>query len=217
MNWKEINGNLLKAAFICDLKSSRKIERWSEIIASIKNQLNQLNRQFASFIEVPFRFTVGDEFQGVLSSVEGVVPVFRWLRYNLPVEFYCGCGIGSVEYAEKDFSTMRGSAFYRARDSIEYAKRKNRKFLLNSNSEEVDMVVNGIYFLIQVIESRWTNRQRELASFYMLNEKLTYDEIGRRFGISKQAVSKHLRAAGVEAILEGEEVILSQLSKLKEK
>ncbi len=202
-----------KVAFICDLKSSRKIENWSGVIASIRGLLNRLNEQFASAIEVPFMFTVGDEFQGVMSSIKDIVPVFRWLRYSLPVQFYCGCGIGSVEYAGEDFSTMRGDAFYRARDSIEYAKRKNRRFILNSGNGELDRVVNGIYFLIQAIESRWTDRQKELASYYILNEKPTYEEVGRKFGITKQAVSKHLGVAGVEAILEGEEVIFYQFRK----
>ncbi len=209
-----VDENSLRAAFICDLKSSRRIENWPGVIATIKDLLNRLNERVDFGIDVPFAFTVGDEFQGVLSSVKGIVPVFRWLRYNLPVPFYCGCGIGAVEYAGEDFTTMRGNAFYRARDGIEYAKRKGRKFVLRSDRDELDSLVNGIYFLIQVIESRWTDRQKALASYYILSGQPPYEKIGRAFGITKQAVSKHLRSAGVRAIIEGEELVLKQLSKI---
>ncbi|MBC7188482.1 MAG: hypothetical protein H5U38_15775 [Calditrichaeota bacterium] len=201
---------------IGDVQKSRQLENWPEVFEKLNTVLADINRHFAADVLLPFRTTVGDEFQGALRDASRAYAVWLHLHVHVPIPLYCGVGIGEVERLADEEAGMRGTAFYRARDALNTCKRQQRNILLKADERSSDgvLAINGLLWLIQALEERWTIRQREMARFYRTQPDLTYEEVGRHFGVSKQAVSQVLRGAKWDALLEGERIVGTLLSRL---
>ncbi len=196
-------------ALIGDIKGSRKIENWSEVFGKLVQILDEVNRRYKDDVLIPFKPTIGDEFQGALQTPEHAYDVYTFIKASLPVGIYCGLGIGDIEKAINGDTGLRGSAFYRARDAMELCKSTNRNLKLKSSDAIIqsDEIVNTICYFIEVLENSWTTRQREVIRFYRLHPDYTYEKVGQHFKTSKQTVNKIVRAADWKAILEGEQLI----------
>jgi len=201
---------------IGDVQKSRQVENWPEVFEKLNAVLAGVNQHFARDVLLPFRTTVGDEFQGALHDASNAYAVCLYLRVHAPIPLYCGVGIGEVERLANDDAGMRGTAFYRARDALNACKRQQRAILLKVDERRADgeLAINALLGLIQALEERWTIRQREMAKFYRTQPELSYEQVGRHFGVSKQAVSQVLRGAKWDALLEGERTVARLLARL---
>ena len=203
----------MAAVFICDLRKSRTIPRWTEVLIKLQHVLAQANTTYRSVLLVPFDLTVGDEFQGVLRVPQNACEVLRFFKTTLPVPFYCGIGLGPVEL-HPSFTPrgMRGEGFYRAREALEKAKRERRQSRLASGVFLYDRLANALLGMMEALEQAWTPRQREVVHLLRRHPDWTYEVLGDRLGISKQAVAKRLRSAHFKRLVEGEEALTLLLS-----
>ncbi|RZN42868.1 MAG: hypothetical protein EFT35_01605 [Methanophagales archaeon ANME-1-THS] len=194
---------------IGDIKKSRAIDDWATLFRKLEETLNAINAKFPDDIRIDFKPTVGDEFQGVLKSPKNAYEIYVFIKSNMPVDFYCGMGIGDIERPLADELGMRGTAFYRARSALELCKKSNRKLLIKSSdmTNQTDEILNTLLRFIEVLEESWTERQREVVNYLRSHPGSTYEQIGNHFGISKQAVSQILAAADWAAISEGENLL----------
>jgi len=148
--WKgALSFRIVRAAIICDIKGSRLIKNWGEVFEEVRGILIDLNKKFEKSIFIPFDFTVGDEFQGALKTPEYTYEVLKFLKILMPVRFYCGAGFGEIETRTKDPRGLRGTAFYRAREAINGAKKDDRQLIVISEYEAFDAVVNPLLYLLQ--------------------------------------------------------------------
>lgn len=200
-------------AVVTDIIGSRKLSDWHGTLESIRESRTRVNIKFRSELVAEFTPTSGDEFQVALRSPALVYDMLLSLTESLPVEVRCGIGIGDIEGLEGDIVEMRGTAFYRAREAIAAAKKQDRSIFLRSSEETnvMDRILNVLFYFIQTIESGWTERQREVITFYRSRSDFTYEEVGRHFGITKQAVYSILKSADWRAVNEGEEIIRTLL------
>lgn len=192
-------------AMICDIKGSRSLENWASVYDAITGGLKDLNKTYKPSIHIPFKFTVGDEFQGVVRNPSGVCEIINFLKTRLPVQFYCGIGVGEVERIKKGSTAMRGSAFYNARKALDECKRKKRSFYALTGTENLDRAINSLFYFIETIESSWTKRQKEVIHYLRKNPELTLERLAQEFNVSKQNISKILKASKYRAVTEGEE------------
>ena len=199
---------------IGDIKGSKGLPNWQNIIAHLTEIFARINTQFSDVIVVDFTLTVGDEFQGVSVSPEKAFEILNFIRSKLQeklgLSIYCGVGVGDIERPlGREIGMMRGSAFYRARDALESCKRKKRSILVKSSDvpNQADLIINSCLRLVEAIESSLTIRQRGIVSYYRTHRDYTYEQLGRHFGFSKQAASQSLKAAKWEVIAEGDDLI----------
>jgi len=199
-----------------DIKRSRDVANWPTLFRKLEGTLSEINRMFSDDLIIDFKPTVGDEFQGVLKSPKNAYAVYVATKSRLPVDFYCGVGIGEIERPLEDKVGMRGTAFYRARSALELCKKSNRKLLIRSSdrTNQIDEILNTVLRFIEALENSWTRRQREIVNYVRAHPGSTYDQIGNHFTISKQAVSQILGAADWAAISEGEHLLNHLLGSL---
>lgn len=201
---------------IGDIKKSRDVADWPTLFRKLEGTLGEINRMFSADLLIAFKPTVGDEFQGVLKSPKNAYMIYVALKSRLPMDFYCGVGIGEFERPLEGEIGMRGTAFYRARSALEFCKKKNRNLLIRSldTTNQTDEILNTILRFIEVLENSWTRRQQEVINYLRAHPGATYEQIGHHFGISKQAVSQILGAADWAAISEGEHLLNRLLESL---
>lgn len=199
---------------IGDIKGSKGLRDWQNVITKLTEILAGINTKFSDVIVVHFTLTVGDEFQGVSASPEKAFEILNFIRSKLQQELelsiYCAVGIGDIERPlGREIGKMRGSAFYRARDALELCKRKKRSILIKSSDalSRTDLIINLFLRFIEAIESSLTKRQREIVNYYRIHRDYTYEQLGKHFGFSKQAASQFLKAANWEVITEGDDLI----------
>lgn len=185
-----------------DLIASREIPNRAQIQKDLQKTLEDINNRFAKNIVCPFVIGWGDAFQGALVSLSGLYDIIESFENQLTIKFRCGIGIGEIS---TDFKLnpleMDGPAFHASQFALAEAK-KNQNFVwIKSERGQFDMIINTLWLLLSTIKSGWTERQCEVIQLRRLS--LTYVEIGRKLGITKQAVYNILKSAQWEAVEHG--------------
>lgn len=198
-----------------DLRKSRKLKNREEIQEGLKEILNKINQKYKERIIGRFILTGGDEFQGMLKTLQGSYSLLLSLE-KIPVNFYCGIGVGGINTKiSSKVSEMDGEAFYKAREALQEAKKLRQTFLIKSGNPLRDKTLNVLFSLLGIIKEGWTSRQREITAFTRQNE-LTYKEIGKKVGISKQAISQILKSAHWKEVRRAEEIITQMLDSVND-
>jgi len=201
---------------IGDIRSSRDLEDWPTVFGNLEKALREVNSEFADDVVVDFAPTVGDEFQGALRDARNAYAVYLHIKGRLPAAIYCGIGIGDVEKLLGSDVGMRGTAFYRARDALEFCKGRKRSVTVRSSEQGglTDETLNMLLHFIESLEDSWTGRQREVLGYYRLHPDHTYEQLGNHFGIARQSIRDIVSAGDWELIGEGETLVNKWLASI---
>jgi hypothetical protein len=145
---------------------------------------------------LPFRRTVGDEFQGLLDDPVSVLAVILALMRTRT--WHVGVGIGPVDRplpADGDPTRAHGMAFVAARGAVDQAKADAHHLAVvahDAPSEGYD--VKAALDLLDTVRRSRTEAGWEVADLAAAG--LTQAASAERLSISRQAVQQRLRAAG---------------------
>ncbi|MFX1538433.1 MAG: SatD family protein [Promethearchaeota archaeon] len=183
----------------CDLIQSKKVQERSKVQQELKNAVNVVNERYSKELLCPFTTVWGDSFQGALKSFDGFYQILDTFEKLISTDFRCGVGIGdiSTEFSSNTLE-MDGLAFHRSQDALNIAKKERYYAWIQSGSVHFDKMVNTLLTLLYAIKTRWNAHQREII--HLRQEGMTYEEIGNKKGISKQAVSKILKYTQSKAV-----------------
>ena len=198
-----------KCVIISDLKSSRELSEWEKTFSDLQNLLAEINADFAKYMIVPLAPTIGDEFQGAVSRADIAYDIYTRLGNRFSTDFYYGIGLGNIEKPFEGNIGMRGTAFYRAREALEYCKKNKRRIFVRSADTPVmdDRILNTLLHFIEEIENSWTKRQSEIVRYYRLHPELTYEKLAKKFDVKKQAIHKSAQGAKWNLLREGEVLV----------
>jgi hypothetical protein len=162
-----------------------------DLVASWADRLNQ---EFQAAMRLPFVRTAGDEMQALLTDGDALVEVV--LRFLDGGVWWVGIGLGDPNPLGDTARDSRGPAFRSARVAVEEAKRRPWGCSVQGEPEWAAVVLDGTIALLERIRSARTRRGAELAALALSGTRQA--DIATRLGISRQAVSKQLRSAGLE-------------------
>lgn len=196
-------------AVIGDLAASRDLgaDRRRSVQGRLGELVEELNRELEASLLARLTITLGDEFQGVLSD-PGVLPDLTWrLAVGLPeMRIWTGVGRGAIETELREEAVgMDGPAFHRARAALEAAKASRRHGGVFEGFGDDDPVLGGLARLVDRLRADLTDAQVEAVD--LARRGMTQREIAGRLGVTPQAVSQRLGAAGWDALREGEEAL----------
>jgi len=191
-------------AVIGDIVASRDVEDREQLQQRLRQSLRGVNDTFSGEIVSEFVLTTGDEFQGLLCRLEGLVRILRTLRVGLhPQEVRFGLGLGVLDtQLQPQAIGMDGPCFHRARDAIERAAARGTPLEMNVGSQQPALEIYSL--LYGELRRGWTLKQREVVD--LAAQGLEGVEIAHKLQISPSAVSQHLHAAGFPAISEATRV-----------
>ncbi len=172
-----------------DLIKSREIPNRSEIQVKLHNILNKINLCFRKEIAVKFSVTLGDEFQGLLNSLEksfDIINEIQRLMYPVKISFGVGYGYISTKISKRTVD-MDGECFMKSREALQQAKKSGEEIVYNT-SPDADLTINTIISLISAIKSDWKDIHYRRTWLY---EKLgTLKKVAKSEKVSKQMISK---------------------------
>lgn len=148
----------------------------------------------------PFDRTAGDEVQAVTDDPGAVVDVvLELLRRE---KWSIGIGIGPVETPLPEQTRAgRGLAFEYARLAVERAKNSIGQLAVDGRDAPAAADADAALTLVATIVLRRSTQGHEAVT--LARTGLTQAQIADELGISKQAVSQRLAAAGWQAELAG--------------
>jgi hypothetical protein len=142
---------------------------------------------------LPFERTAGDEFQGVLDDPASLARVVETLLRE--DQWNIGIGIGPVMEPLPDHARAgSGAAYLHARHAVTAAKNSPWHLRVAGDDPGVRALETTLWLWAAVLARR-TTRGWETAD--LVDEGLSYEETGRRLGVSQSAVSQRAQAAGI--------------------
>jgi predicted DNA-binding protein (UPF0251 family) len=140
-----------------------------------------------------FERTAGDEFQGVLDTPAAlslvVEPLLREQSWSI------GIGVGRVDLPLPDHARAgAGPAYLNARTAVTAAKSAPWHLRVVGDHPSARQLESALWLWAAALARR-TARGWEVAD--LVDAGLSYEEAGRRLGISQSAVSQRAQAAGI--------------------
>jgi len=185
-------------AIIGDINKSRQLEKRGAVQKKFKKTVDLINKEYRKEIASKFLITIGDEFQGLLHSPAKSYELVRHFQDVMePVPFSFGVGIGTLAtpITPKAAIGMDGECFHRARTALQRAK-KEKKELFYEFDDPASVLVNAI---VSSLDKQWkilNDTQRSVLQLRKNN--LSQLAIGKKLGITKQAVSKAITSATIK-------------------
>ena len=169
--------------------------------------VEDLSRSHAAGLRTRFHIAAGDSFQAVLAD-PAVVPDVMWDVWNSwkKSQIRFGVGYGAIYTPfDEDSRLMDGPAFH---DAVAAAA-SDRDVGFRGFGKQQDSILSGLGAMLRTLFDDVTPRQLEVIGMARRGESQT--SIASALGISKQAVSQHLRAAGWQGYRDGEDALRQAL------
>lgn len=159
---------------IGDIVASKKLLNRSEVQKHLQKVLEQINNEYQNMLASKFTITLGDEFQGVLTSGAKLLEIIDKIRFSVDeVTIRFGVGVGDI-YTPINYELSIGAdgpAYWKAREAINYIHQHN-DFKRNNLRIEIDQresdLINELLGLCGYIESTWLVSQQELIKNIVL-------------------------------------------------
>ena len=185
------------AVIMGDLVSSERSVAPVQVHARFNAAIERGNSRYPR-LPSPLTITLGDEFQGIASSLRSAAEIVRELRFSLLADgLDCRFVIGSAELhtpinTERAWNMM-GPGLSRAREMLNQ-KRDTSLYLFSLPGRPVDQInLTAMGAGLTTIERRWTRLQRDIVVASLDNAGV--EEIARRRNVAAHSVYK-VRSAG---------------------
>ncbi|WP_040214975.1 SatD family protein [Clostridium polynesiense] len=215
-------------AIIGDIKKSKKLEYRKTVQESLKEALDNINNKFQQDISSKFIITLGDEFQGLLSSGNNVMDIIEEIRRDMyPVEIRFGIGVGAITTSIDSERAIGadGPAYYLARKAVELLKENEQKnktsaadirIETDGDNDAAAAMLNTILSLLTVIKRSWTDRQREIIWDVMRHQDGQVKS-AERLNIAQSSVQRGLTKGNYYAYKEATDTINEILKEIRRK
>ncbi|MBK7822662.1 MAG: RNA polymerase subunit sigma-70 [Tessaracoccus sp.] len=192
------NGSVI--ALLVDVVGSRSHDRGG-LHRALLGAVDDVNARVPTLD--PLRPTVGDELQGVYSTLGGALSASIWLRLHLaaaaatsPVELRFGVGVGEVTTVDPALGIQDGTAWWSARDAIDWVHTQSTRAGYESvrtavRDSEGSPPVDGLLRLLDAALARL--RPGPLRTLAGLLDGRDNQEIAEREGITASANSQRIR------------------------
>lgn len=152
---------------------------------------------------LPFERTAGDELQAVLTEPEAFTRAVEW--FVRAGSWAVGVGAGEVDRPLPAHARAgRGEAYIRAREAVTRAKTSPQPLRVVGPEPHARTLESALWMWTALLQRR-TDRGWEVSD--LLDEGLSYEETGRRLGITQSAVSQRASAAAIAEGRRGRELV----------
>ena len=214
-------------AIIGDIIDSKKMNDRKSIQIKLNDVLSKINEKYASEIAAKFMITLGDEFQGLLFNGKYTMDIIEQIQREMhPVRIRFGIGVGEIttDINSEMAIGADGPGYYKAREAIEELKRNEQRNKIPSldirievenDTHSVAVLLNTIFSLMEVIQSNWSERQREII-WEFDKYKGSQKECAGRLNISQSSVQRSLTNGNYYAYIDAKNTVKNVLREIGE-
>jgi len=209
------------AILMGDLVGSEKAKSVKTVHRVFNNAIKSVSEAHGANIASPLTITLGNEFQGLLKSLQHAWDITSDLRLRLLVaNVSCRFVIGTAELETPLNKTrawnMMGGGFAAARDKLN-DKRSDNAYRFSLPGEQIiEFLLDAIGASITQIEREWTFTQLKYYS-KVQGSKRTNEVVANRLGVTPRSLYKVLHAARAEFHKRQSEVLRRALGEIDKK
>lgn len=161
--------------------------------------VSEANERFSDYIASPLTITLGDEFQGLSTSLDQGFKLNHFVRISLLLKgvstrLVLGVGAIDTEVNPKAAWNMMGEGLSRAREKIDVKKNLNCYRFSFPEQGQLEKLLDSVGKSITKVETDWTRTQMEYIARKLSNPNVPVRLIARDLGISKNSMYKVLRS-----------------------
>ena len=182
-----------------DIVKSRQAAELKKLHQIFNGVVDDVNRGFRRCINSPLTITLGDEFQGIVSSLLMGIKIATKVRMDLlskGVESRLVVGLAQIQTQVNKSKAwnMMGPGLSEARQVLNDKEDFNcYRFSLPSLNKEVPLLLNGLGRALTNVENHWTPTQMKYVTRAIDSEK-TMANLAKDLKISKNTLFKVLRS-----------------------
>jgi DNA-binding CsgD family transcriptional regulator len=217
-------GYAMVVAVIADIVGSRKLDDRTAAQGILDETIVRVeaDRPLATQSLTP---TVGDEQQGVYSTIEDAVTGLLMIQLALPdgLSFRFGVGVGEIRAVDSAHGALTdGPGWWAARSAIETvharegrAVPRTRTWIVGAPGQDEVMptviaATNAYLLARDELVGAMSGRERRLTYGRLIGR--SQSQLAEQEGITQPSVSKSLRSAGAAALIEGLSTIRGETS-----
>jgi len=216
--------NKIYFAIIGDIVGSRQLKDRASVQEKLASLLKKINETYETALSSNFTITLGDEFQGLLSSGSEIMAIIEEIEREMhPLKIRFAIGVGEITTSiNREISLgADGPAYYNARELIDLFKSFEKKkvqaksnIIIRADSlGSKQNLVNSIFSLNYYIKERWSDKQREIINCY-IEQHESQVMAAHRLGINQSSVQRSLQKSGYYAYKNAVSSITSILKEL---
>ena len=186
------------AVITADIVNSKALsnELLIKLTEKLKSLINSSNAKFLSFYR-------GDSFQCYCIDPYPVYRLALMLRCGAKLfreaegsetDLKIALGIGGINTPVTSISTAMGTAFILSGEELEKLDSRQRRFIIRSESEEINIALETISFFTDYLFRDLTRKQAEVLQHLLQNR--TQTETANLLDKSQSTINRHVRALG---------------------
>lgn len=188
------------AVLMGDLVGSSRAEP-KALHASFNGCIEDANRVYAGAIASPLTITLGDEFQGLATSLGKAFELDHFIRIRLlgeHVESRVLLGDVVIETGVNPAKAwnMMGAGLAEARRKLGDKKDANRYRFSFPDNEELELLLDAVGRSLTETEAGWTDTQLKYVTRILAAGDESRSRTAKALGISQNSLYKVLRSAG---------------------
>lgn len=190
---------------MADIVSSSKAKT-GRLMNDFKALVAQMNKVHAKHIASPLTITLGDEFQGVIKSVEAAVAIaldldHQTMRLNTPFSLRYVINQGSIDTPinTKIAYGMLGPGLTEAREALAAMKTSRARFRVILHDSLLSEKLTLALRVYQGITEGWTAAQKKVVSVFW-EEQSDYREVAKRLKKDPTVMWRRKRSLLIEEI-----------------
>lgn len=148
----------------------------------------------------------GDSFQVEITDIKDSFLKAMYLKACIKtvkgLDVRMAIGIGNRSFTGKSITESNGEAFRNSGETLEVLKKEKTNLKLKTTKSSLDKELNLYFKLALIAMDDWTMNSAEMVKLYIENPKYRQEDIAKIIGISQDAVSKRIKRAHLEKLLE---------------
>jgi hypothetical protein len=195
---------------MADIVSSRKHDA-AALMKGFKKITGFLNVHFSKKMISPLTITLGDEFQGIVQSLDDAIEIIfkseeiiLLEQINIKIRYSVNYGSIGTKINKKIAYTMLGPGLTEARDSLNEMKKSDARFkiLTHGNNE---IALGKSFLLYQSIVDSWKQKDLKVVSAFLENDDYQY--VSKKIGKAPSTTWRRKKSLKIQAYRDAKTII----------
>lgn len=190
-----------------------------EVMEQFRKIVTALNQKRKADLLSPLTITLGDEFQGVVNTIEnGIHIIFEMeesiLEMNVEIKLRYVLVYGEIETKinPKMAYEMLGQGLTNAREKLNGLKTDHKRFFvsLGSGIESKEIFINKLFLIYQNFVDSWKSKDRKIVSFFLKFDD--YKIVAKKMKVDKSSAWRRKKSLHIEEYINTKEIIIFVLN-----
>lgn len=197
------------------------IQDSNELMHQLKMLVKSMNKQKQSLIS-PLTITLGDEFQGVCSSIPNAILMIISIeemiiknQYNIKLRYVLNFGKIDTKINSVRAYEMLGVGLTEARKKLNSLKTDDARFCISigRNRKKSEEILNDAFFILQSFIDSWNVKDYELVAAFLTNSD--YKKVAEKVQLDKSSAWRRRKSLKIQEYNRAKNIILAVLKSMK--